>query len=166
MPTKKVLYIVRHAKSTWDYENISDIDRPLKLKGIRNAYEMARQLKINRNIPEFFIASPANRALHTACIFLNVFEASFDKLKIDPVLYGNGTEGVMQVIGSQPSNVKKLMIFGHNPDFSDLARNFVKEPLLEIPSGGVVILTFDTLNWSDIARENLKNEIFTFPKKE
>jgi phosphohistidine phosphatase len=166
MPTKKVLYIVRHAKSSWDYENISDIDRPLKLKGIRNAYEIARQLKIERNIPEFFISSPANRALHTACIFLNVFEISFDKLKINPVLYGDGITGILQVIGSQPSTLRKLMIFGHNPDFSDLARTYVKQPLLEIPSGGVVILTFDSMEWSNISRENLKNEIFSFPKKE
>jgi phosphohistidine phosphatase len=166
MPTKKVLYIVRHAKSTWDYENISDIDRPLKLKGIRNAYEMARQLKISRNIPEVFITSPANRALHTACIFINVFEASFDKLKIDPTIYENGTEGILRVIKSQPSNLRKLMIFGHNPDFSDIARSFVKQPLFEIPSCGIVVLTFDTLHWSDISRENLKNEIFYFPKKE
>jgi phosphohistidine phosphatase len=166
MPTKKVLYLVRHAKSSWDYENISDIDRPLKLKGIWNAYEMARQLKIGRNIPEAFITSPANRALHTASIFLNVFEASFDRLKIDPTIYSNGTEGILKLIKSQPSTIRKLMIFGHNPDFSDIARSFVKQPLFEIPSCGVVILTFDTLNWSEISQENLKNEIFHFPKKE
>jgi phosphohistidine phosphatase len=166
MSTKKVLYIVRHAKSTWDYESISDIDRPLKLKGIRNAYEMARQLKIDRNVPEHFISSPANRALHTACIFLNVFELSFDKLLIDPAFYANGTEAIIKLIKSQPSNLRKLMIFGHNPDFTDIARSFAKQPLLEIPSCGVVILTFEAQNWSDISRENLKHEIFTFPKKE
>jgi phosphohistidine phosphatase len=166
MPTKKVLYIVRHAKSSWDYENISDIDRPLKLKGIRSAYEMARELKISRNVPESFISSPANRALHTACIFMGVFEVSFEKLKIDPVLYEKGADGILQVIKSQPSNLRKLMIFGHNPDFTDIARSLVSQPLLEIPSGGIVILTFDTLNWSEISRDNLKSEVFNFPKKE
>ncbi len=166
MPTKKVLYLVRHAKSAWDYENISDMDRPLKLKGIRNAYEMARQLKINRNIPEFFISSPANRALHTACIFMNVFEASFEKLTIEPILYGSRLEDILDLIKSQPINRRKIMIFGHNPDFTELARSFAKQPLLEIPSSGVVILTFEALSWSDISRDNLKNEIFSFPAKE
>jgi phosphohistidine phosphatase len=166
MPTKKILYLVRHAKSAWDYENISDIDRPLKLKGIRNAYEMARQLKINRNIPEFFISSPANRALHTACIFITVLEASFDKLTIDPVFYGNQVEDILDIIKAQPSSRRKIMIFGHNPDFTELARLFVKQPLLEIPSSGIVILTFDAMNWSDISRDNLKNEVFSFPAKE
>jgi phosphohistidine phosphatase SixA len=92
---KKELFIVRHAKSSWDLENISDIDRPLSLRGIRNAYEMARHLKIERNIPELFISSPANRALHTATIFLNVFELLFDKLKIDNRLYGLGVHDIL-----------------------------------------------------------------------
>ena len=30
----KTLYIVRHAKSSWEYSGIKDIDRPLKNRGI------------------------------------------------------------------------------------------------------------------------------------
>jgi phosphohistidine phosphatase SixA len=31
----KTLYIVRHAKSSWDYSGVADTDRPLKEKGIK-----------------------------------------------------------------------------------------------------------------------------------
>ena len=34
----KTLYIVRHAKSSWEYDGIKDIDRPLKKRGINDAY--------------------------------------------------------------------------------------------------------------------------------
>ena len=32
---------------SWDYDGIADIDRTLKPKGIRNAYEISRKLKLN-----------------------------------------------------------------------------------------------------------------------
>jgi phosphohistidine phosphatase len=167
MEGKKILYIVRHAKSSWDLENVSDIDRPLKLRGIRNAYEMARRLKIARNIPGKFITSPANRALHTASIFLNVFELPYHKLSIEERLYAHGPQEILDVIQSQPETVNKLMIFGHNPDFSEIARVFVKnQTLVELPTCGMAIYTFRCGKWSKISRENQIAEYIDFPKKE
>jgi phosphohistidine phosphatase len=166
MSSKKELFIVRHAKSSWDYENVSDIDRPLKLRGISNAYEMARRLKIDRNIPERFISSPANRALHTATIFINVFEFSYDRLTIDERLYGNGTEDIIELIRSQPANINKLAIFGHNPDFSLVAGYFARKPMYELPTCGIAIFSFDCKVWTEIGKDNLVAESFDFPKKE
>jgi phosphohistidine phosphatase len=166
MSSKKKLYVVRHAKSSWDYENISDIDRPLKLRGIRNAYEMARRLKIERNVPEYFVTSPANRALHTANIFINVFEVSFDNLKIDERLYGGGVESILELIRSQPSKINKLAIFGHNPDFSLIAQSFAKNPIYELPTCGLAIFTFDCKDWASVEKSNQVAELFDFPKKE
>jgi phosphohistidine phosphatase len=163
---KKELFIVRHAKSSWDLDNISDIDRPLSLRGIHNAYEMARRLKIERNIPELFITSPANRALHTAAIFINVFELPYDKLKIDTRIYGHGIQEILAIIKEQPPEVKKLIIFGHNPDFTELARIFTKKPIFEIPTCGVVLFTFNCSNWPEIGKETLVSEFIDSPKKE
>ena len=166
MAVKKKLYVIRHAKSSWDYENISDIDRPLKLRGIRNAYEMARRLKIERNIPEILISSPANRALHTASIFINVFEQSYTKLKIDERLYGNGPDTIKELINSQPPEINKLAIFGHNPDFSMIARQFSKKSIFELPTCGIAIFSYDCKDWKDIGKDSLVSEFFDFPKKE
>lgn len=166
MPSSRELFIVRHAKSTWDYEDISDIDRPLKLSGIRSAYEMARRLKINRYVPEYLISSPANRALHTASIFLNVFEIPYDRFRIEPILYSEGSNDILDYIKSLPSNMKRVMIFGHNPDFSELVRQFAKQPILELPTCGIMIFKFESKDWNSISRENLKSEYLDFPKKE
>jgi phosphohistidine phosphatase len=166
MPLKKSLFIVRHAKSTWDYENISDIDRPLKLSGIQDAYEMARRLKINGNVPEYLISSPANRALHTANIFLNVLGLSYDRLRIEPQFYSKGTEEIFSFIKSMSSSWHKVMIFGHNPDFSELARQFARQPFLELPTCGIIIFTFECKEWADINKDNLKTESIDFPKKD
>ncbi|MBN1598961.1 MAG: histidine phosphatase family protein [Bacteroidales bacterium] len=166
MSNKKTLFIVRHAKSSWDYEGIADVDRPLKIRGISNAYEMARRLKIARNIPDTFISSPANRALHTAMIFIKVFELKYERLKIDKRLYSHGIDDILQLIKLQPDSVKKLMIFGHNPDFSDLASIFTKQNFIDLPTCGMVIFSFDTAKWENVNRENVISENLDFPKKE
>jgi phosphohistidine phosphatase len=166
MSMKRNLFIVRHAKSTWDYKNVSDIDRPLKLSGIQSAYEMARRLKINRTVPEYLITSPANRAIHTANIFMNVFELPYDRFKVEAQFYSQGTEEILSIIKSMPSAWKKVMIFGHNPDFSELVRYFAKQQILELPTCGIINLTFECDEWADINKDNLIAESFDFPKME
>ncbi|MBN1950443.1 MAG: histidine phosphatase family protein [Bacteroidales bacterium] len=166
MPAKKELFILRHAKSNWDLEEISDMDRPLKLRGIRNAYEMARRMKIERRIPQLFISSPANRALHTASIFLRVLEISYNKLLVDERLYGRGTDEILELITSQDNSINKLMIFGHNPDFSELVRRYAKNQVFELPTCGLAKFTFSCQKWSEISKELQTNEFFDFPKKE
>lgn len=162
----KELFIVRHAKSSWELNDVSDIDRPLKHRGIRNAYEMARRLKIDRKVPQAFISSPANRALHTAIIFLTVFEVPYKKLSVDARLYTQGLKSIIDLIKSQPNELKKIMIFGHNPDFTELARNFAKNPIFELPTCGVAKFDFKCDAWSDISKEKIVAELFDFPKNE
>ncbi len=74
MKQLKVLHVVRHAKSAWDYDGVADIDSPLKSRGIKNAYEISRRLKLSDLVPQKIISSPADRALHTAVIFARVFD--------------------------------------------------------------------------------------------
>jgi phosphohistidine phosphatase len=166
MPSKRTLHIVRHAKSTWEFEEISDIDRPLKLRGIKAAYEMARRIKINCQMPDLLICSPANRALHTAIIFMRVFEYPFEKLIIDEGLYSKGMETVKKLIGEQNRNIKKLMIFGHNPDASDLATLYSNTPYIELPTCGTCRITFKSESWKDISKENMIESFLDYPKKE
>ena len=166
MSKEKVLFIVRHAKSSWDIENISDVDRPLKLRGIRDAYEMARRLKINRIYPQYFISSPANRALHTANIFMTVFEVDYKNFCIEPRFYEKGAKTILEVIRSQPTEIDNLIVFGHNPDFSELVRGFANESFFELPTCGVVILKFACDSWKEISKNNLTSEFFDYPKKD
>lgn len=58
----KTVYIVRHAKSSWEYKGIEDIDRPLKKRGIRDSYLTAAALKDKIEKPAVFITSSATRA--------------------------------------------------------------------------------------------------------
>ena len=53
----KTLYIVRHAKSSWEYDGIEDIDRPLKKRGINDAYLVStvlqKKIETNNSFSEY-----------------------------------------------------------------------------------------------------------------
>jgi phosphohistidine phosphatase len=165
MVSKRVLIIARHAKSSWDFEDVSDMDRHLKIRGIRDAYDMARREKIERRLPELVISSPAIRALHTASIFMRVYELNFSKMKIDSRLYGSGYSVIKQVVAEQDEKIKRIMIFGHNPDFSELATIFSGESFVDLPTCGLFRITFNAPDWKSISASNMVDTYFDFPKK-
>ena len=166
MNKSKILHIVRHAKSSWDYESISDFDRPLKPRGIVNAHEMARRMNIRNTLPSLIISSPANRAFHTALIFARVIELPFNHIRIDPDLYGSDVDTLYHIIKDLDDKFRSVMIFGHNPEFTNLANFLAKDPIDEVPTCGMVSISFDTEKWKDIGKDRVKQVFFDFPKKE
>jgi phosphohistidine phosphatase len=94
----KTLYIVRHAKSSWEYDGIEDIDRPLKKRGIKDAYLMSKVLNEEINRPDVFLSSSANRALHTSVIFCNRFKYPLSNLKINKSLYSFSDGYLVKII--------------------------------------------------------------------
>ena len=69
----KLLYLVRHAKSSWRDDNLSDAERPLNKRGERDAPFMADLLQRKGINPDLMVSSPALRALSTAKIFAKSF---------------------------------------------------------------------------------------------
>jgi len=62
----KRLYLVRHAKSSWDHPGLEDFDRPLNKRGMRDAPKMGEYLAEQRILPQIIVSSPARRAHATA----------------------------------------------------------------------------------------------------
>lgn len=165
MEDNKILHVVRHAKSSWDLEGLSDIDRPLKAKGIKNAYQIANQLLNNKMVPDLIISSPANRALHTAVIFARAFRLPFKKLTIHSELYHSTAKEILRLVQQTDNEVKSLMIFGHNPDFTFIANYFLSEPIINLPTAGVATFIFNTDKWKNIDKSLVGKRFLTFPEK-
>ncbi|HQQ12358.1 MAG TPA: histidine phosphatase family protein, partial [Bacteroidales bacterium] len=62
----KTLYIVRHAKSSWDFPEVSDHDRPLLEKGKKRTRKIIDFLQKKKVKPDLIISSSALRARETA----------------------------------------------------------------------------------------------------
>jgi phosphohistidine phosphatase len=165
MAQEKILYIGRHAKSSWDFPGRADIDRPLAERGIANAYDMANRMNDRGDKPGHIISSPANRALHTAIIFARQLKIPFSRLAINENLYMGGEDSILEVISRTDSGLDSLMIFGHNPDFTYLANYFLKDRIYNIPTCGLVRLNLGTPGWEGIRKAKLLDYVFDFPKK-
>ena len=111
----KRLTLLRHAKSSWKYPNLDDLDRPLNRRGRRDAPMMGKRLAKDKTLPDLMISSPAKRAWKTAKIIAR--EVGCEKAKIEKniALYEAGVSELIQVIQKIDGKYDDVMIFGHNP---------------------------------------------------
>ncbi len=159
------LFIIRHGKSSWDHEGLDDPFRPLAERGTRDAGTMARRLKEKGEIPERLFSSYATRALSTALIMSDIWSLSPDALQIHTDLYMASLTEIKQVIASASSDVTSLAVFGHNPSFTEFSNLFLPQPLDNLPTAGVVTVTFDCDRWEEIDRRVVKDTNVDYPKR-
>jgi len=94
----KTLILVRHAKSSWKFD-LPDKKRPLKKRGISDAYLVSAKFKDENPMIDIIFSSPANRAFSTCKIFMNNLKLnSSDLLHITDELYDFSGEKVKNFI--------------------------------------------------------------------
>ncbi len=160
----KTVYIVRHAKSSWEYEGISDIDRPLKKRGIKDAYLISGILKNKIERPDIFLSSSANRALHTAVIFAGTFNFPLSNLIIKKSLYSFSDGYLVKSIMALDDGFDTAMIFSHDHGITTFVNKYGNRKITHIPTAGVVGITFDTKHWKNIKPDKGKTVLVEFPK--
>ena len=111
------------------------------------------------------LSSPANRALHTAAIFMKKLKLPEENFRVSADLYHSDAGNVLSFIAGCPNNIHSLMIFGHNPGFTDLANYLTGGNIYNIPTCGVVALQFDLEHWEQIGAGKGKIVFFDYPKK-
>ncbi|MFM1884205.1 MAG: hypothetical protein RL168_389 [Bacteroidota bacterium] len=159
----KTVYLVRHAKSSWDYPHLEDRDRPLKGRGIRDAHLMAAWLAEELESAPRMISSPATRALHTAMIFARNFGKSLDSIRTSESLYETSVDGLRSFLRQLPDADNEVMVFGHNPSHTAFLNRCV-EPLIDnVPTAGIACLRFDVRAWKDLDFD-AELLFFDFPK--
>jgi phosphohistidine phosphatase len=158
----KTLFIVRHAKSSWKYEGIKDIDRPLKRRGINDAYLISSVLQKKIETPSVFVSSCANRALHTGMIFSYTFNYPLANLKISKSLYSFSDGYLIKTIKALDNGFDSAIIFSHDHGISDFVNKFGDKSIDHVPTCGVVAIEFKTNHWKNI--KDGKTLFTEFPK--
>lgn len=161
----KTIYLIRHAKSSWDFPLLSDEERPLIEKGIKRTKKLGDYLKSKNIAPEIIFSSHANRAFNTAQIIakkLNIPEAN---IKIDRKIYNSGIDEIFLIIFGLPEQFNSVMLFGHNPVFTNLVNYFSDEKIDNLPTSGFACIEIDTKNWNEILNTEVTNSYTIFPKK-
>lgn len=158
----KTLYIVRHAKSSWEYDGISDIDRPLKKRGINDAYLVSKVLLDKIKCPDVFVASCANRALHTAMIFSYTFNFPQANVKISKSLYSFSDGYLIKTVKALDNGYDSAIIFSHDHGINTFVNKFGSKPISHVPTCGVIGIEFEDKHWKNIKKGN--TILIEFPK--
>ncbi|MHA6246407.1 SixA phosphatase family protein [Pontibacter sp. CAU 1760] len=160
----KTLYILRHAKSSWDFEELSDHDRPLNKRGRNDAQLMGQELAGRGVEPTLIISSSAVRALTTATLVGKEIGYDADDIVVDENVYGAGKEDLLNVVQNAPPDVEALMLVGHNEALSEFANMLAPEHIASLPTTGIVALEFDCDDWHDIDKSIASMLFYDFPK--
>lgn len=164
MPGRLTLSIVRHATAQERGESLPDFERPLVKKGAKEAAAVARHLAATRPAPDLMVSSFANRAIETAHIFAKAFRYPLQRIILRDVFYGSpSVEDLVREIRKQPDEFESLMLFGHDPVFSELAAHLVQGFRASIPKAGVVTAEFAVDHWADLASGSGRLVEFTAP---
>ena len=161
----KTLVIVRHAKSSWDNPGLSDHDRPLNKRGLRDAPVMGARLARWGPPVDRVMSSSAVRALATAEMVTQEMGLPWDEIQIEDELYHATEEEMLDIIREQDEYIDGLMIFGHNPGMTYLVNDLSDIDLGNLPTCGVVILQFDVESWTQIGDGIASKADFDFPKR-
>jgi phosphohistidine phosphatase len=164
----KNIFLIRHAKSSWDDSTLDDFKRPLNSRGEKDAPKMGKRLKQGRLTPDVVLTSPAKRAIDT-CLVITKF-LGFDQKKIisDNRLYHASEDMLLKIIRELKDHPKddeeNILLFGHNPGLTDFANRLMNGAIENIPTCGIVSITLHIKKWSDAQWGCGEMMSFDFPK--
>jgi phosphohistidine phosphatase len=163
-PVKR-LFLLRHAKSSWKDEGLTDRDRPLAPRGRRAAKVMARHLQEERISPALVLCSPARRTRET-------LEAVSPRgeVRIEDELYGaSGTE-LLERLRDVPDEIESVMLIGHNPAIEELALGLaasgarLEDMERKFPTAALATLILPD-SWREVAPGSAELIAFVTPKE-
>lgn len=161
----KILYLMRHCKSSWKDTGLKDHLRPLNKRGKRDIAVMGNRLRIRSIHLDRIVCSDARRALDTAIPIGHLLGLELADIRQEPLLYLASQDQILTIVRGLRAGWQQVMIVGHNPGLQDAANLFYSPPIRKLPTAGVVTLGFKIDAWHDIDRRHLVFSDFDFPKR-
>ena len=141
-----------------------DKDRPLDDRGKRDAPKMGKRLAKRNVKPDLILSSPAMRALATAEIIAKKLDYKLEDIVVEDRLYASEADNLLSVIHELGDKLERVMLFGHNPELTELAHRLSSE-ITDMPTCAVAEFTFATKSWSNISKAKLAKVALDYPKK-
>ena len=152
----KNLLILRHAKSSWEFTDLSDHDRPLNNRGKHDAPRMGKVLLKERLIPQLIISSSAARARSTAEKVAKTSRYS-GEISVESSLYRAGSSAYLDTLRHLTSQYDTVLIVGHNPDVEHLVE-ILTGNVMTIPTCGLAYVKLLIEKWLDL-KDDKKSEL-------
>jgi len=114
---------MRHAKSSWDNETLTDHARPLNMRGRESADMIAKTLTAKNVAPDIIWSSDAQRTKETAARMIAIIPGA-QTIFYQPGFYMANTHQVLNLCAASEEPDGKLLLLGHNPGWADLFEHF------------------------------------------
>jgi len=161
----RTLYLIRHAKSSWDNPGLRDFNRPLNDRGQRDAPLMATLIAKMDIKPDLLVSSPARRAITTAQFFADALGIADDEVVRNQDIYEAYPQEILRLISELPELAETVFLFGHNPTFTEVANRFTDDFIENIPTCGVVRIESPAESWRSFYEGNARVTAKYFPKE-
>jgi phosphohistidine phosphatase len=169
MPGTKQLFVLRHAKSSWDNPSLADHDRPLSDRGQRAVKVLSAYLRDNEITPALVLCSSARRTRDTLAGV-----APGGEHVIESELYSASCRQVLDRLRQVSEEVDSVMVVGHNPTMQTLILRLVangggdgdsnlSQIQRKFPTGALATLTFDG-SWSELSPGSARLGAYIRPK--
>ncbi|HEY8201371.1 MAG TPA: histidine phosphatase family protein [Actinomycetota bacterium] len=165
----KVLYLLRHTKSSWDDPSLDDMDRPLAPRGQKAARALAVHMEGAGVSPGLVLCSPARRARDTLDLVRSGLPPA-TRVRIDKQLYRADPADVLRIIRNLTDDLSSVMVVGHNPTMQRLALTLaapaadVERLAARFPTGALAELSFPGNRWAKVAAGTGRLIAFVTPK--
>jgi phosphohistidine phosphatase len=162
----KTLYLMRHAKSSWSFDDLSDKERPLNGRGRDDAPAMGQALA-NRDIQlDLLVASPAVRALSTAALVAKELQYPPERIEVIDRIYEAEVMDLLDVVRQLPDGADSVLLVGHNNTITDFANLLSPNPVPDMPTAAIVCLKFTCDRWADVNQNNAELYFYDHPRHE
>jgi phosphohistidine phosphatase len=166
------LILLRHAKSAWPDE-VPDHERPLAPRGRRDAQAAGKWLRKSGHVPDLVLCSTARRARQT-------WQLAEENLGADPQtvfedrVYGASSAGLLDLARQTQTDVRSLLIVGHDPAMRGLSLELVGERTddadaealsrvrAKYPTAAIAVLSFPG-GWAELSPGEARLVEFVVP---
>jgi phosphohistidine phosphatase len=144
----KTLFILRHAKSSWEDASMADFDRPLNKRGLDTAPLVGETIRKNKFHIDLIICSPAKRAEQTAVSVKEAAQIKAD-IQFDDRIYEASPHRLLEIASKLDDNVQSAMLVGHNPGLEGLLKMLTHE-VEAMPTAALAIIDLKIGSWKEI----------------
>ena len=134
------LILLRHAKSSWSDPGLSDFERPLNKRGLRDAPRMGAKLKDTSIKPRLIVSSSAVRARATAETVRAALAPHECALELTERLYLAAPGEMLAVLDDRAADESDVMLVAHNPGITELANRVSDARIDNIPTCGCFVI--------------------------
>jgi phosphohistidine phosphatase len=165
------LFLLRHAKSSWDESGLADHDRPLAPRGRQAAPLVGDHMRREGWTPELVLCSTARRAVETLGFVLPRLAHS-PPVRHLASLYLAPPSRILARLQTVPDEIGSVLVVGHNPGMESLAQRLAaggkkgaQSRLAEkFPTGALAVFELDIDTWAEVGEAKGRLVEFTRPR--